>query len=155
WRFPWHSPVLYSIRDMILRLCYRLIACYIAGRSQPPEKVTVTDLYYLRGMDIGSVNFPYLLAMYLRLFYSGRKQGAMISGGQFVARLAKHFRLLTKERLQGLTVFALALPVIDMAKADEDAPVVDEGDQGVPAPVQAPPPPPAAARTMPQRMAIL
>ncbi|GJX58996.1 hypothetical protein Tco_0290386 [Tanacetum coccineum] len=35
----------------------------------------------------------------------------------------------------------------------EDAPAVDEGDQAVPAPVQAPqqppPPPPAAARTMP------
>ncbi|GJU92814.1 hypothetical protein Tco_1317570 [Tanacetum coccineum] len=68
------------IRDPILRLCHRLIACSIAGRSQPPEKVTVTDLFYLRRMDIGSVNVPYLLARYLRLFTSGRKQGAMISG---------------------------------------------------------------------------
>ncbi|GJY99664.1 hypothetical protein Tco_0517094 [Tanacetum coccineum] len=39
-----------------------LIACSIAGSSQAPEKVTVTDLFYLRGMDVGSVNFPYLLA---------------------------------------------------------------------------------------------
>ncbi|GJS77868.1 hypothetical protein Tco_0727749, partial [Tanacetum coccineum] len=38
------------------------------------------------GMDVGSVNVPYLLARYLRLFTSGRKQRAMISGGQFVAR---------------------------------------------------------------------
>ncbi|GKD75627.1 hypothetical protein Tco_1333909 [Tanacetum coccineum] len=45
------------------------------------------------------VNVLYLLARYLRLFASGRKQGAMISGGQFVARLAEHFGLLTKERL--------------------------------------------------------
>nr|GEU63193.1 hypothetical protein [Tanacetum cinerariifolium] len=28
----------------------------IAGRSQTHEKVTVTDLFYLRGMDVGSVN---------------------------------------------------------------------------------------------------
>ncbi|GJV22184.1 hypothetical protein Tco_1371204 [Tanacetum coccineum] len=45
-----------SIRDLILRQCHRLIACNIAGRSQAPEKVTMTDLFYLRGMDVGSVN---------------------------------------------------------------------------------------------------
>ncbi|GKC84962.1 hypothetical protein Tco_1140679, partial [Tanacetum coccineum] len=63
------------------------IACSIAGRSQAPEKVTMTDLFYLRGMEFGSVNVPNLLARYLRLFSSGRKQGAVISSGQFVARL--------------------------------------------------------------------
>ncbi|GKE93632.1 hypothetical protein Tco_1574727, partial [Tanacetum coccineum] len=52
----------------------------------------------------------------LRLFASRRKQGAMISGGQFVARLAKHFGLLTEERLQGLTVIVRDLLEIDMAK---------------------------------------
>ncbi|GKC19720.1 hypothetical protein Tco_1021870, partial [Tanacetum coccineum] len=41
-----------SARNPILRLSHRLIACSIAGRSQAPEKVTVTDLFYLRGMDI-------------------------------------------------------------------------------------------------------
>ncbi|GKA47666.1 hypothetical protein Tco_0740549 [Tanacetum coccineum] len=71
-------------RDPMLRLFYRLIACSIAGRSQAPENVTVTDLFYLRGMDVGSVNVSYLLARYLRLFALGRKQGAMISGGQSV-----------------------------------------------------------------------
>ncbi|GJR21179.1 hypothetical protein Tco_0969706 [Tanacetum coccineum] len=129
----------------MLRLCHRLIACSIAGRSQAAEKVTVTDLFYLRGMDVGSVNIPYLLARYLRLFALGRKQGALISGGQFVAHLAEHFGLLTKKRLQGLMVIAA-----------EDAPIADEGAPIVPEPVQAPqPPPPAAgpARTMAQRLA--
>ncbi|GKF46065.1 hypothetical protein Tco_0135867 [Tanacetum coccineum] len=94
------TPPSYTlIRDPTMRLCHRLIACSIAGRSQAPEKVTVTDLFYLRGIDADSVNVPYLLARYLRLFASGRKQGAMISGGQYVARLAEHFGLLTKERL--------------------------------------------------------
>ncbi|GJU98697.1 hypothetical protein Tco_1327968 [Tanacetum coccineum] len=177
-----------SIRNLILRLCHRLIACSIAGRSQTPEKVIVTDLFYLRGMDVGSVNVPYLLATYLRLFAVGRKSGALISGEQFVARLTKHFGLLTEERLGGLTDIAPALPVIDMdelvrlqicIKIDDtwdwvalgperqpdvaagapgvaqDASVVDEGDQAVSAPVQAPQPPPAAARTMPQRMVRL
>ncbi|GKF41247.1 hypothetical protein Tco_0124589, partial [Tanacetum coccineum] len=110
------TPSYTSIRDPMLRLCHRLIACSIAGRSQAPEKVTVTDLFYLRGMDVGSVNIPYLLARYLRLFASGRKRGAMISGGQFVARLAEHFGLLTEERLQGLTVIVRDLPMIDMAE---------------------------------------
>ncbi|GJV68441.1 hypothetical protein Tco_1483950 [Tanacetum coccineum] len=88
----------------------------IAGRSQAPEKMTVTDLFYLRGMDVGSVNVPYLLARYLRLFAIRRKSRALISGGQFVARLAEHFGLLTKERLQGLTIIAPELPIIDMAE---------------------------------------
>ncbi|GJS60050.1 hypothetical protein Tco_0654834 [Tanacetum coccineum] len=115
-----------SIRDLILRLCHRLIACSIAARR--------------------------------------RKQGAMISRGQFVARLAEHFGLVTEEMLQGLTVILRELLVIDMAElldaaagdpgTAEDAPTVDEGDQAILAPVQAPQPPPSA-RTMPQRMANL
>ncbi|GJW78643.1 hypothetical protein Tco_0140325 [Tanacetum coccineum] len=112
-----------------------------------------------------SVNVLYLLARYLRLFASGRKQGAMISEGQFVARLAEHFGLLTKERLQGLTMIVRDLPVIDMAElvaafgapeAADDALIADEGAPVVPAPVQAPqPPPPKArlARAMAQRLA--
>ncbi|GKB20035.1 hypothetical protein Tco_0853958 [Tanacetum coccineum] len=121
---------------------YWLIACNIARRSQAPEKVTVTDLFYLRGMDVGSVNIPYLLARYLRMFASGRKRGAMISRGQFIARLAKHFGLLTKQRLQGLTPDATT----GTLEVTEGAPDVDEGAQAVPAPVQAPQPPPATAQ---------
>ncbi|GJT33476.1 hypothetical protein Tco_0923895 [Tanacetum coccineum] len=159
------SPPYTSIRDPMLRLCHRLIACSIARRSQAPKKVTMTDLFYLRGMDVGSVNILYLLAMYLRLFSSRRKRGVMISEGQFVAHLAEYFELLTKERLQGLTVIVQDLPVIDMAElvvtagapeATEDALIADEGALGVPAPVQAPQPPHLAggpARTMAQRLA--
>ncbi|GKF74593.1 hypothetical protein Tco_0220925, partial [Tanacetum coccineum] len=110
------APSYTLIRDLIPRLCHRLIACSIARRSQAPEKVTVTDLFYLRGMDVGSVNVPYLLARYLRLFAAGRKSGQHISDGQFVARLAEHFGLLTVEILGGLTNIALELPIIDMTE---------------------------------------
>nr|GEU43449.1 hypothetical protein [Tanacetum cinerariifolium] len=180
------------IRGPVLRLCHRMMAHSIASRSQAPEKVTVTDLFYLRGLDVGSVNIPYLLARYLRRFAAGRKSGDLISGGQFVARLVEHFGLLTEERLQGLTMIMRELPIIDMAelvrlqicieiddtwawvalrperqpdvadgvpKAAEDAPTVDEGDQAILIPVQAPqqlpPPPPATGRTMPQRLGRL
>ncbi|GJV25046.1 hypothetical protein Tco_1377741 [Tanacetum coccineum] len=78
------TPSYTLIRDLILRLCHRLIVRSIVGRS--------------------------------RLFADGRKSGALISGGQFVARLAEHFGLLMKERLQGLAVIAPALSVIDMAE---------------------------------------
>ncbi|GKF21539.1 hypothetical protein Tco_0070177, partial [Tanacetum coccineum] len=60
--FSGYTPSYTLIRDPMLRLCHRLIACSIAGRSQAPKKVTVIDLFYLRGMDVGSVNVPYLLA---------------------------------------------------------------------------------------------
>ncbi|GJY64665.1 hypothetical protein Tco_0466125 [Tanacetum coccineum] len=49
-------------------------------------------------------------------FAAGRKSGAHISGGQFVARLAENFGLMTAEILQGLTIFALELPIIDMTE---------------------------------------
>ncbi|GJW00224.1 hypothetical protein Tco_1555475 [Tanacetum coccineum] len=164
------APSYTVIMDPILRLCHRLILCSIAGRSQAPENVTVTDLFYLRGMDVDSVNFPYLLVRYLRLFATRRKSGAYISRGQFVARLADHFGLLTAEILGGLTVIDPELPMIDMAELvrlqisvelndtwawvaigperqpdaaagapvnDADAPIVDDGGQADPTPVQA------------------
>nr|GEZ88962.1 hypothetical protein [Tanacetum cinerariifolium] len=45
-----------ALQDPMLRLCHILIACSIAGRSQAPKKVIVTDLFYLRGIDVSSVN---------------------------------------------------------------------------------------------------
>ncbi|GJY45553.1 hypothetical protein Tco_0434616, partial [Tanacetum coccineum] len=173
------APSYTAIWDPILRLCHRLFAFSIAGRSQAPEKVIVTDLFYLRRMDVGSVNIPYLLARYLRLFTAGRKSGAHISGRQFVARLAEYFGLLTVKILGGLIVIAIELLIIDMgelvrlqicievddtwawvAMGPERQPAIDEGDQAIPAPVQAPqqpppPPPPTATRTMPQRLGRL
>ncbi|GJR59269.1 hypothetical protein Tco_1501431 [Tanacetum coccineum] len=145
------APSYTSIRDIILRLCYRLIASNNARRIQAPEKVTMTDMFYLKGMDVDLVNVPYLLARYLRLSAAGRKSGALTFGGQFVARLAEHFGLLTEERLQGLTVIAPALPVIDTAELVRLQIFVEIDDTWA----WAPPPPPAAARTMPERMARL
>ncbi|GKB02708.1 hypothetical protein Tco_0830797 [Tanacetum coccineum] len=124
------------IRDPVLRLCHRMMAHSIAGRSQAPKKVTVTDLFYLRGLDVGSVNIPYLLARYLRRFAAGRKSGAHISGGQFVARLAEHFGLLTDKILRGLMVISPELQMIDMEELD--ALIGYESGQAIPAPIQAP-----------------
>nr|GEX68618.1 hypothetical protein [Tanacetum cinerariifolium] len=105
-----------GVLDLDTARALQLIACSIVRRSQAPEKVTMTDLIYLRGIDVGSVNVPYLLARYLRLFASGRKQCAMIVGDQFVACLAEHFRLLTEVRLQELMAIMRDLPIIDMAE---------------------------------------
>nr|GEU40327.1 hypothetical protein [Tanacetum cinerariifolium] len=92
-----------------------LIACSIVGRSQAPEKVTVTDLFNLRGIDVGLVNVPYLLARYLRLFTSGRKQGDMI------------FRAPGREGKHVASAVA--------SKAAENAHVADKGAPAVLAPV--------------------
>ncbi|GJV54254.1 hypothetical protein Tco_1449995 [Tanacetum coccineum] len=53
---------------------------------------------------------------FARRFGARRKSGAHISGGQFVARMAEHFRLLTAEILGGLTVISFELSIIDMAE---------------------------------------
>ncbi|GKE35343.1 hypothetical protein Tco_1454665 [Tanacetum coccineum] len=113
-------------------------------------KVTVTDLFYLRGMDVESVNVPYLLSMYLRLFAAGRKSEAHISGEQFFDDTWAWVAIRPERQPDD----AASAPVVA-----KDAPAVEKGDQVVPAPVQAPqqppPPPPASARTMPQRLGRL
>ncbi|GKA43263.1 hypothetical protein Tco_0735987 [Tanacetum coccineum] len=81
------------IRDLMLRLCHRMMIHNIAGRSQAPKRVTMTDL---------------------------RKSGAHIFGEQFVVLLAQHFRLLTTKILRGLTVITPKLLIIDMAELEED-----------------------------------
>nr|GEX66142.1 hypothetical protein [Tanacetum cinerariifolium] len=99
-------PSYVAIRDPVRRLCHRLIAYNIAGRGQAPEKVTMTDLYFLRSMDQEAVNLSFFLAFDLFRLVEGRKSGAHMSEGHFTARLADHFRLLTEAGLQGLTIEA-------------------------------------------------
>ncbi|GJX26733.1 hypothetical protein Tco_0233029 [Tanacetum coccineum] len=98
------SPSYSSIRDLILRLCHRLIACSIVGRRQAPKK--------------------------------------------FIARLAEHFGLLMDDTWAWVALGPERQPDVAAGAPGvaQDAPVIDEGDQTIPAPVQAPPPPPAAAR---------
>ncbi|GKD79651.1 hypothetical protein Tco_1342272 [Tanacetum coccineum] len=107
------------------RLCHRLITCSIAGRSQVHEKVTVTDLFYLRGMDVNSVNVPYLLARYLRLFAAGRKSGDLISRGKSMLTFFDIWAwvALGLERQPDATTGTL--------KAAKDAHIDDEGGQAI------------------------
>nr|GEX10265.1 hypothetical protein [Tanacetum cinerariifolium] len=148
-------PSYTTIREPLKRLCHCLIAFTIVRRGQAPEKVTTTDLYYLRNIDEGTVSVPYMLAHNLVRHVEGMKKGARMSGGYFVTRLAEHFRLITKESLRGLTVVIRDLIMIDIDEADQE--ILEEGVQADPAPVQAPQAPLTAPtpRTMPQRMARL
>ncbi|GJS48756.1 hypothetical protein Tco_0598877 [Tanacetum coccineum] len=98
-----------------------------------------------------TLNRDLILRLCHRLFAARRKSGAHISGGQFVARLAEHFGLLTAWVAVGperQPVAAAGAPAVA-----EDASIIDEGGQADPEPKQAPqqppPPPPAHAKTMP------
>ncbi|GKD90197.1 hypothetical protein Tco_1365704, partial [Tanacetum coccineum] len=65
-------PSYTQIREPLRRLCHRLIVFTIASKGQVPEKVTTTDLFFLRSMDEGMpMNIPYLLAQYLFRFFKG------------------------------------------------------------------------------------
>nr|GEW95851.1 hypothetical protein [Tanacetum cinerariifolium] len=172
WRrlFDIRGPLVYELileffstfRDPMLRLCHRLIACSIVRRSQAPEKVIVTDLFYPRRMDVGSVNVPYLLTRYLRFFASGRKHGEMISGDLPIIDMAKLVRLQICVKLDDTWAWVASRPerqpdaTDSTLEATKDAPVADEGALVVIAPMQAPQPSPPAARpaqTMAQRLA--
>ncbi|GJZ13484.1 hypothetical protein Tco_0548714 [Tanacetum coccineum] len=128
------TPSYTVIWDPILKLCHRLIACSIAGRSQAPKKVTMTDLIYLKGMDVDSVNIPYLLA---------RDTGRINSYSPDlpVIDMAELVRLQICVEINDTWVWvAMGLERQPDAAAGappvaEDAPAVGEGDQAVPAPV--------------------
>ncbi|GJX32228.1 hypothetical protein Tco_0242083 [Tanacetum coccineum] len=79
---------------------------YWLGSERAPEKVTATDLFYLRSIDREAANVPYLLAQYFFRHTEGRKSGAMLSGGYFIGRLAHHFGLVNDDGLRGLSVVA-------------------------------------------------
>ena len=79
-------------------MIHRLLAYTICGRAQGMEKVTATDLFYLRSIDVGpAVNVPFLLAHYLFRHAEGRKGGASLSGGDFIGRLTVHLGLTTPQ----------------------------------------------------------
>ncbi|GKE38960.1 hypothetical protein Tco_1462365, partial [Tanacetum coccineum] len=161
------APSYTYIRDSLRRLCQRLISYSISGRGQAPEKVTATDLFYLRSMDWGTTNI-----MYLFRHTKGKKSGARLSGGHFIRRLAHHFGMVSDDGLRGLSIMTRELLLIDMGElvklnicmevgddwawvaqgaerqpvaavtapmGAEDAPDVDEGAQTIPAPIHAPP----------------
>ncbi|GKE58172.1 hypothetical protein Tco_1497357 [Tanacetum coccineum] len=136
-----------SERDPMRRLCHRMIACTIYGRGQGPKKVIGVDLFYLRTMDWGTANVPYLLD----IICSGMLRGGRAEPGYLgdtsldvlLSTLAQHLWEVWRhlglgspgaKRQQGAAV--------DAPEADEDAPDAAEGAQANPAPAQALPPPP-------------
>ncbi|GJW42937.1 hypothetical protein Tco_0071736 [Tanacetum coccineum] len=110
------APSYTYIRDPVRRLCHRLILYNISGRGQAPKNVTATDIFYLRSMDQGAANIPYLLAQYLFKHAEGRKNDARLSGGHFIGSLAHHFGLVNDDGLRGLSVVTRELPLIDIGK---------------------------------------
>nr|GEV38785.1 hypothetical protein [Tanacetum cinerariifolium] len=97
--------------ELSSRMLIELIAYNIAGRSQAPDKVTMIDLFYLRGMNVGSVNIPYLLARYLRLFASGRKRETVIVQDLHMIDIAEMARLQICEELDDTWAWAILAPV--------------------------------------------
>ncbi|GKE18408.1 hypothetical protein Tco_1425985, partial [Tanacetum coccineum] len=107
------APSYVYIRDPVRRLCHNMISCSISGRGHAPEKVTGIDLFYLRSMDQGTANIPYLLAQHLFRYAEGRNNRARLSQGHFIRCPAAHFGLVSDEGLRGLLVITRELPMID------------------------------------------
>ncbi|GJX83860.1 hypothetical protein Tco_0333341, partial [Tanacetum coccineum] len=110
------APSYVHIRDPVRRLCHRMITCSISGLGPGAEKVTRVDLFYLRTIDRGTANVPYLLAQYLFHHAEGRKSGVWLPGGHFIGCLAAHFGLVGDQGLRGFSVVVIELLVIDLHK---------------------------------------
>ncbi|GJY10162.1 hypothetical protein Tco_0378347 [Tanacetum coccineum] len=130
------TPSYTAIRDPILRLCHRLIACSTAGRSQTPNKVTVTDLFYLRGID-----FVARLAEHFGLLTTEILGGLTVIAPELpVIDMAELVRLQIYGQLDDTWAWVSMRPerqpdaTAGALEVAEDAPAVDEGGQAVPAP---------------------
>nr|GEZ46684.1 hypothetical protein [Tanacetum cinerariifolium] len=146
-----------TTRDPMLRLCHMLIACSIAERSQALEKVTLTDLFYLRGMDVGLINVLYMLARDPMMRLCHMLIACSIAGR---SQALEKVTLTDLFYLRGMDVgsinvlYMLARPKTKEAvgycgwclKAAKDAPTVDEGALADLTPMKAPQPPYAALR---------
>ncbi|GJW10291.1 hypothetical protein Tco_1576118 [Tanacetum coccineum] len=141
-----------AIRDPILRLCNRLITCSIAGRSQAPEKVfrfycqswkeergALYYLYKTRGQFVAS------LADHFGLLTTEILGGLTIIAPELpVIDMAELVRLQIYVDMDDTWAWVAMGPerqpdAAAGAPADaEDAPIIDEGGQADPAPIQAP-----------------
>nr|GEU98454.1 hypothetical protein [Tanacetum cinerariifolium] len=127
------APSYTYIRDLVRRLCQRLISYNISGRHTEGRK---------SGARLSKGHFIGCLGHHFGLVSDDGLRGLSVVG--------RKLPLIDMERQQVATV--------GVPKAAEDAPAVNEGAQANPAPVQAPqppPPPPAAGKTMPQRLGRL
>ncbi|GJT45634.1 hypothetical protein Tco_0954349 [Tanacetum coccineum] len=116
------APSYVLIRDLVRRLCHRMIAYNISGRGQAPEKVTGINLLYLRSIDRGTTNVLHLFMQYL-----------------FIGRLAMHFGLLGRlniySRYCGTWAWVASGPERQQGvaagahEADKAGPTIDEGAQ--------------------------
>ncbi|GJR30124.1 hypothetical protein Tco_1106356 [Tanacetum coccineum] len=148
------APSYTYIRDPVQRLCHMLISYNFSMKGQAPEKVTATDLFYLRHL---AHHFGLVSDDELRGLSIVARELPLIDIGELVKlnicmEIGDDWAWVAPgpERQQ---VAAAGAP-----KAAKDALVVDEGAQADPAPVQAPqlpPPPLAAGRTMPPRLGRL
>nr|GEZ30200.1 hypothetical protein [Tanacetum cinerariifolium] len=120
------APFYIYIRDPVRRLCHRMISCSIFGKGQAPEKVTGIDLFYLKSMDRGTKNVPYLLAQYLLRHAEGRKSEVKLFRGHFIGRFAASGPERQPDDVAG------ALESVG------DAPAVDVGALANPTPMEAP-----------------
>nr|GEW93272.1 hypothetical protein [Tanacetum cinerariifolium] len=117
--------------DMRQDLAERLSMVYTWDDGQEifaPEKVTATNLLYLRSIDRGIANVSYLLAQYLFRHTEGRKSGARLSRGHFIGRLARHFGLVSDDRLRGLSVMTRKLSLIDIGELVKLSICIEIGD---------------------------
>ncbi|GJW45719.1 hypothetical protein Tco_0077365 [Tanacetum coccineum] len=128
--------------EMRQDLAVRLRMVYTGERGQAHDKVTDVDLFYLRGMDRGTTDVPYLLAQYLFRHDEGRKIRARLSGGHFIRHLAMHFGLVSDQGLRGLQGPERQQAAAAGAhEADKTGPAANEDAQDIPAKAPLPLPP--------------
>ncbi|GKC96169.1 hypothetical protein Tco_1161611 [Tanacetum coccineum] len=91
-----------NVRDPKVRLAHHCIVMTISGRKESTQRITALDLSYIYIIyGKGAIfNIPYWLVHYLK----GIRDKDLICSGMFVTRLARYFRILTRELLDVFSI---------------------------------------------------
>ncbi|GJT55992.1 hypothetical protein Tco_0991046 [Tanacetum coccineum] len=149
------TPSYTMIRDPILRLCHRLIACSIAGRY-----LRFFTVRRKSEAHISRRQFVARLAEHFGLLTTEILGGLTVIALELpIIDMAELVRLQICAQFDDTWAWVAIGPkrqpdvAAGASTVAEDAPAIDEGNQAILAPVQAPqqpPPPPPAARIVPQ-----
>ncbi|GKA27512.1 hypothetical protein Tco_0713680 [Tanacetum coccineum] len=157
------TPSYVFIQGPVRRLCHRMIACIISGKGQTHEKYMFRHAKGRKsGARLSEGHFIGCLAAHFGLVSDQGLRGLSVVTRELpLLDLHKLGKLNIYERIGDTWAWVAPRPerqsdaTAGAPRAAEDAPVVDEGAQADPAPMQAPQPPPPALRTIQQRISRL
>ncbi|GKC29529.1 hypothetical protein Tco_1036823 [Tanacetum coccineum] len=148
-----------TIRNLILRVIYKMITYGLCQRTNGYDKVQKNDLWLLSMFDArhqnGYANVAWVITRWMKRKGAGTQKESQICCGQFISKLARKCRVLTEDVVRSLSalIYCRDLDTITLRDLiDSDGKLIPKDPQpGVPR-VGTPRPPRASMQDLYDRM---